>query len=47
MFGDEPSYPEVAYIVVSDARTTGEARAFRWDEVARDFVELTIELTPP
>ena len=30
-----------------DARTTGEARAFRWDEVARDFVELTIELTPP
>ena len=47
MFGDDPAYPEVAYIVVSDARTTGEVRAFRWDEVARDFVELTIELTPP
>jgi proteasome lid subunit RPN8/RPN11 len=46
MFDDEPAYPEVAYIVVSDARTRGEARAFRWDEAAGDFVELTIESTP-
>jgi hypothetical protein len=45
MFMDEPTYPEVAYLVVSDARTEGEAKAFRWDEARRDFVELTLELT--
>ena len=44
MFGDEPAYPEVTYLVVSDSRTPGEARAFRWDETARDFVELPVEL---
>ncbi len=43
MFGDEPSYPEVTYVVVSDSRTPGEARAFRWDEGTRDFVEVPIE----
>jgi proteasome lid subunit RPN8/RPN11 len=42
MFGDDPAYPDVTYVVVSDARTEGEARAFRWDETARDFVELAI-----
>jgi len=36
-----PSYPEVAYIVVSDARTTARPRAFRWDEWRTNFVELT------
>ena len=45
MFGDEPAYPEVAYLVVSDARTSGEARAFGWDEGARDFVELELAIT--
>jgi proteasome lid subunit RPN8/RPN11 len=44
MFGDDPAYPDVTYIVVSDAREAGEARAFRWDEAARDFVEVPIEV---
>lgn len=44
MFGDEPSYPDVTYVVVSDVRTPGEARAFRWSEGARDFVEVGIEV---
>ena len=44
MFGDEPSYPEVTYVVVSDSRTPGEVRAFRWDEQQRDFVEVPIEV---
>jgi proteasome lid subunit RPN8/RPN11 len=43
MFGDDPAYPEVTYVVVSDSRTSGEARAFRWDEGARDFVEVALE----
>ena len=46
MFGDEPAYPEVAYLVVSDSRTPREARAFRWDERARDFVEVAVVETP-
>jgi len=44
MFGDEPAYPEVTYVVVSDSRTPGEARAFRWDEGRRDFVEIPVEI---
>ena len=44
MFGDEPAYPDVVYVVVSDSRTPGEARAFRWDESRRDFVEEPIEV---
>jgi proteasome lid subunit RPN8/RPN11 len=46
MFGDEPSYPDVAYLVISDSRTPGEARAFRWDEPARDFVEVPVAIVP-
>ena len=45
MFGDDPAYPDVAYLVVSDSRTPGEARAFRWDDGARDFVEVRVEVT--
>lgn len=45
LFGDEPAYPDVTYVVVSDARTPGEARAFHWDEGARDYVEIPIEIT--
>lgn len=45
MFGDEPTYPDVAYLVVSDAREPGEARAFRWSEGDRDFVEVPVELS--
>ena len=44
MFGDEPAYPDVVYVVVSDSRTPGEARAFRWDESRRDFIEEPIEV---
>lgn len=44
MFGDDPAYPEVTYLVVSDSRTPGEARAFRWSDEARDFVEVPVEL---
>jgi [CysO sulfur-carrier protein]-S-L-cysteine hydrolase len=46
MFGDEPAYPDVVYVVVSDSRTPGETRAFRWDESRRDFVEEPIEVVP-
>jgi proteasome lid subunit RPN8/RPN11 len=45
MFGDEPAYPEVTYVVVSDSRTPGEARGFRWDDGARDFVEVAVRVT--
>lgn len=41
---DEPNYPDVVYVVVSDARVVGEACAFRWSEAARDFVEVAIEV---
>jgi proteasome lid subunit RPN8/RPN11 len=44
MFGDEPAYPDVIYLVVSDSRTPGEARAFRWDDGTRDYVELPVIL---
>lgn len=44
MFGDEPAYPEVAYVVVSNARVEGEVRAFRWSETAGDFVEVSVDL---
>ena len=44
MFGDDPAYPDVVYLVVSDGRTPGEARTFQWDEVSRDFAEVTLEV---
>ncbi len=44
MFDDEPAYADVTYVVVSDARTRAEARAFRWDEAARDFHEIAVEV---
>jgi proteasome lid subunit RPN8/RPN11 len=47
MFGDEPAYPDVTYVVVSDARVPGEVRAFRWSDSAQDFVELAIEVQTP
>ena len=46
LFDDEPAYPDVTYVVVSDARTPGEARAFHWDDPARDFVEVPLEMVP-
>jgi len=44
MFGDEPAYPDVGYLVVSDARTAGEARVFAWSEEGHDFVECPLEI---
>jgi proteasome lid subunit RPN8/RPN11 len=44
MFGEDPSYPDVTYLVVSDARTPGEVRGFRWQEEGRDFVEVGVEV---
>ena len=42
---DEPSYPHAAQIVMSvrgrEVRTT---KAFRWDEDARDFVEVALHV---
>ncbi len=42
MFGDDPAFPDVAYLVVSDVRVVGEARAFRWDESVHDFGEVPL-----
>jgi [CysO sulfur-carrier protein]-S-L-cysteine hydrolase len=40
MFGDEPSYPEAAYLVISIYdRQVRAIRAYVWDEGAKDFVE--------
>ena len=44
MFADEPLYPEIAWVVVSDSRERGETRAFRWDEARRDFVEVPVDV---
>lgn len=44
MFGDEPAYPDVTYVVFSDARVEGEVRAFAWDDAAQDFVERELEV---
>ena len=46
LFDDEPAYPDVTYLVVADARTADEARAFRWDEGGHDFVEVPVEILP-
>ncbi len=43
MFGDEPAYPETAYLVVSVYdREVYTIKAFRWDEARRDFVETAL-----
>lgn len=44
MFGEDPAYPDVVYLVVSDARARGEARGFQWSEADRDFVEVRLEI---
>ena len=42
---DEPSYPEATQIVVSviDGEVR-DAKAFRWQEAARDFVEVPLDV---
>ena len=43
---DEPSYPDAVQIVISVFdRTVKEAKAFRWDERQRDFVEVGLRVT--
>lgn len=44
LFDGEPAYPEVSWIVVSDARIAGEVRAFRWDATVGDFVEQAVTI---
>ncbi len=40
LFGDEPAYPDTAYVVISVYdRQVRTIKAFQWDEVAKDFVE--------
>jgi len=45
---DEPSYPDAAQIVVSvfDGMVKG-AKAFRWSEERRDFVEVELRVAEP
>ena len=45
MFDGDPAYPEVTYLVVSDAREPDEARAFRWNEPTHDFAEVALAIT--
>ena len=43
MFGDEPSYPQTAYLVISIYdREVRAIRAYVWDERAKDFVEVEL-----
>jgi proteasome lid subunit RPN8/RPN11 len=40
MFGDEPSYPDVLYLVISIYdREVKTMRAYAWSEPAKDFIE--------
>ena len=45
LFDGEPAYPDVTYVVVSDSREPGEARAFHWDDGTGDFVEIPLEVS--
>ncbi|NOT55397.1 MAG: M67 family metallopeptidase [Deltaproteobacteria bacterium] len=46
MFGDEPSYPDTVYLVISiHDREVKALRAYAWNEPMKDFVE--IELRTP
>jgi proteasome lid subunit RPN8/RPN11 len=41
----QPAYPDTTYIVVGvSGGRAGEARAFRWDPAARDFLETPLTL---
>jgi proteasome lid subunit RPN8/RPN11 len=40
MFGDEPSYPDTVYLVISIyGREVKAIRAYAWDDTVKDFVE--------
>lgn len=41
----QPAYPQAAYVVVAvEGGRAGEARAFRWEPAAGDFVEVPLTL---
>lgn len=46
MFGDEPSYPDTVYVVISiydrDVKTI---RAYAWDDIVKDFIETDLRTT--
>jgi proteasome lid subunit RPN8/RPN11 len=43
LYDGEPTYPGATYVVVAVASgRAGEARAFRWEGAARDFVEIPL-----
>ena len=46
MFGDEPSYPETSYVVISiydgEVRTI---KAFGWDEASKDFIDTGLRIS--
>lgn len=40
LFGDEPSYPDTVYLVVSVYdRQVRNIKAYQWDEATKDFIE--------
>jgi proteasome lid subunit RPN8/RPN11 len=40
MFGDEPSYPDASYLVISIYdRQVKTIRAYKWEEEKKDFIE--------
>ena len=42
---DEPSYPQAAQIVVSvRSRQVRATKAFAWDDAARDFIEVSLQV---
>lgn len=46
LFGDEPAYPDTAYVVISvHDRHVRNIKAFQWDEAAKDFVETELRTT--
>lgn len=45
--GPEPAYPGVAWVVLSVYdRTVRDAKAYAWDETARDFLETPFMVAP-
>ncbi len=45
---DEPAYPGVAYLVISIYENTVRVvKAFVWDEIKSDFIEVPIQTTSP
>jgi proteasome lid subunit RPN8/RPN11 len=46
MFGDEPSYPDAVYVVISIYdRVVQAIRAYIWEEGKKDFVETDLSTT--